>query len=230
MTQPNRNFETTDATREESSTSVSGRTLQLEIIDVNLGPRLFSENIRPGSQVVYATATIPFTVRFDGDQEPFQNVGSSFQVPAGQTIEQTVREDIVDQEFPFQIEAQGQIIQGLLLHVTRNALLEKSGFTLSPERPILRIIYSVFIPKPPQLILNCTNNGKELRYLSVKGMNDLIACLAIPGSGGIEELPLPLPNPPERLVANIQLSNDSTCRLDGQNGGTEQVQILIEPD
>jgi hypothetical protein len=212
-------------------------TALLQIESTPLGSKLFTDDTRPGGRVVFEVdaAGPNVVVRFDGNREPFVEAGSSFDLSPGASVEFTVKEGAAG-NFPFQTETSSQILKGFRLAVEQNGNLDRSGFSFAGTASALSVHELCFLRVESLVssldleVINRTNREQQILIVETASGNLIERNLGGETTTQIPISILPPTRGPER-GALISLTTDArgTPENDYQSGGTEQVEIIIEP-
>ncbi len=212
-------FSSTQATQDASNTVV---------IHVEGDPaRLYTGHLRAGSRVVLMVETISaagVTVTFDGGATPFVGCGSAFILEGGAPVDFVVAKD-ADGEYGFRLESGALSVEGCRLVVTPDGDLDKTGFLVREIGSSLRVSQWAYQRM----------DGKESLGLKVQASADQLSQVSILQPGG-EPQPLTgseveVPVTGFGCVATVSLTAKAapTVLGKGQTGGTEHVEIVVEP-
>ena len=225
MAQPNPSIVTKETAQDDFPNSETNITVPLQINE-NCG-LLVEREINSGTQVEFEfngpISSDQITVTFT-EQTPFEDHSLSFQVSSGQPIQKTTRTGIDNQQFPFKVQYASpslsvQTITGLLITVSSDGNLTNPKYVFEANRNLTAsYFFSIFAQTHQRLCLNVTNNSPNDKTLNITGPNYAKNLPVDRNRSNSILTPTPIPNP---IVINF--------RENSQNGGTEEVHILIEP-
>ena len=202
------------------------------------GPRLYTGDVRPGGRVVLmAESSVGeyVSVTFAEGGQPLVGVGDSFLLGSGASVEFAVAQ-VPDGHYAFTVEASNTTLLEARLAVSSEGSLEKTGFVIRAGRgasgSALLLFRRASIESSidlevedrlegtrPEVSIRETGKLPEVletanRSIPVAGVG-CVATVYLGSRGGDER-----PAPPSAGYG----------RGKGQTGGTEQVEIVIDPD
>ena len=203
--------------------SIPGAIAWVGILDKTGVPGLFAPEIRPGGQVFFGTlSTQDFTeVRFDGPS-PFVEGRTQFRVLPGPAIPLTVRAD-AEGEFRFSFrDLNGEWDSRILvLDVSATGLSSRLQFLSDTT---FGAITQSFIRSASREVAVRIHNGLEGRAIVSLGGPDRQPSEVPVESGQTHDESIRAPA--FGKILTLQLGSV----FEAQSGGTEQVDIILEPD
>lgn len=200
-------------------------TAVIQIQDSPEGPKLYTAKIRPGGRVFFSThpSVGRIVVAFD-DAEPLEGVGIQFDVFPGGPVVLSIKTEARG-EYYFRMHSERGPGGLLKLDVEEEGMIDRTGFCVGPGEVRSQ---QCFLPA----------QGGELR-LQVFNFLDSDQDLVVLGPGGKSSdwkvaandsrgMQFPRDGLGGNLMVRLRPATDPFPRLEA--GGTEQVEVIIEPD
>lgn len=220
-----------------AKTSTGGHPpVVVQIEDTPDGPKLFTGDLRPGSGVVFEidpSVGTSVTVRFE-EGEPLEGLGAAFDVTPGAPVEAVVRAG-VSGSFGVIFEAGPETITGCRLVVIPDGSLDKSGFRCSRPATNLRAstLWYLYSEGPVNAldleVRNQTDSGQQIAIVE-PGVEGLEVAQHAVGVGVNPPIAVPIGSRGHAASVCLESQEQNAAEdPDIQTGGTEQVDIFIEP-
>ena len=209
-------------------------------------PRLFSVAVKPSGQVMFSVDHTlgKIRVEFQGTNVPLDNVTSPFDIFPG-SVAFRVKSNAAEAHYAFKVQPFDQkmnpieILETMLtVEVAENGPLDKIGFACSDSQPIiLQTLLTMGSATTCQVMIANMQNEDSYLNLFVPGQKEFslhlkpsqIAMQSVPvqGFGGMLRVKV-VKNGSSESVQATPPSNEP--KEVTQSGGTEQFEIIIEPD
>lgn len=204
---------------------------KFSVLEHNGDPSLFLGDLGPGSQVLLGVqmGSAPITISFDG-RSPFIGVERSICLNPGPPVPFTIRHDARG-HYVFTVEGL-LITPGAQLAVSADAPISKIGFQLNPAQELTLQAYVKGLPG--ELVVtsaNLTDRRVTLKWVeSEKPERDhrleprMLKERLLETSGFGVAVAI-------RLQSGTRSAGTrSLSTIPDQSGGTEQIEIIVEPD
>lgn len=199
-------------------------TAVIQIQDSPEGPRLYTAKIRPGGRVFFSThpSVGRIIVAFDG-VEPLEGVGAEFDVRPGGPVALTIKGEVKGEYFFHMVSERGP--GGLLrLDVEEDGMIDKTGFSVGPDEVRHQ---QCFLPAQGDelrlQVFNYLDSDQDVEILQPSAQTSQWRVPANDSRGA--QFPI------AGLGGNLLVRLGPTAEpLTLEAGGTEDVEIIIEPD